>query len=83
MVTEVDNLLLEPLKSLRNELRDFRAQHERDMDDLRARLSHLDQSMVGVKRDQVGQFEDAARQQVSIDSLATRIARIEQRLELS
>ncbi len=82
MAESVENLIIEHLKALRNELRDFRAQHDLDMEDLRQRLSHLERAMAGVKRDQAGQYEDSARQQVVLDQLTKRIERIEKRLEL-
>ncbi len=51
MTENTENLLLEMLKGLRNEVRDFRVRFENDMDDLKARMSSLESAMVGVKRE--------------------------------
>lgn len=83
MSENVENLIVEHLKGLRNELRDFRAEHQRDMEDLRQRFTHVERAMAGIKRDQANQYEDAARQQVGIDALLKRVERIERRLDLS
>jgi hypothetical protein len=83
MSENVDNLILEMLKGLRGEVKDFRVRYEEDMDDLKARMSSLESSMVSVRRD-VNHGEDVdARQQVSLDKIIKRIERIEHRLELA
>ena len=83
MTETVDNLLLEMLKGLRNDLRDFRARYEDDMDDLKARMSSLEGSMVAVRRDVNHGDEVDARLQVSLDRMLKRIERIEKRLDLA
>ena len=83
MSENVDNLILEMLKGLRGEVKDFRMRYEEDMDDLKARMSSLESSMVSVRRD-VNHGDDVdARQQVSLDKIIKRIERIEHRLELA
>ena len=79
----VENIIIEHLKSLRSEVAAMRAEVQAEFKDVKARLSHLDSSMAGVRRDGALAAEDFARQQVSIDSLVDRIQRIEKRLELS
>ena len=54
-----------------------------DMTDLKLRMSGLESGMVLVKRKITHGDETAARQQITIDRLATRVERIERRLELS
>ena len=82
MTENTENLLLEMLKGLRNEVRDFRVRFENDMDDLKARMSSLESAMVGVKREVTQGDEVDARQQVLLDRIIKRIERIERRLEL-
>ena len=79
MTENTENLLIEMLKGLRNEVRDFRVRFENDMDDLKARMSSLESAMVGVKREVTQGDEVDARQQVLLDRI---IKRIERRLEL-
>lgn len=40
------NLPLEQLKTLRNDMREFRSQFEQEMDDLKERMSSLENSML-------------------------------------
>lgn len=83
MNENVENLVLEMLKGLRSEVKDFRLRYEEDMDDLKARMSSLEGSMVSVRRD-VNHSDDVdARQQLSLDKIIKRIERIEHRLELA
>lgn len=82
MADETANLIIEHLKALRNELQAFRTQYDQDQADLRSRLNHVELGIAGLKRDQSHSYEDAARQQLSIDRLTERIERIERRLEL-
>lgn len=51
MTDQVENLILEMLKGLRNQVLDFRSRYAEDMDDLKARMSSLEGSMVSVRRD--------------------------------
>ncbi len=83
MTDKVENLILEHLKALRNELRDFRARHEQDMDDLKFRLATIERGQAGMKHEAADQYDNYIRQQVNIDQLTKRIERIERRLELS
>ncbi|WP_297926606.1 hypothetical protein [Metallibacterium sp.] len=82
MTENTENLLIEMLKGLRNEVRDFRVRFENDMDDLKARMSSLESAMVGVKREVTQGDEVDARQQVLLDRIIKRIEGIERRLEL-
>jgi archaellum component FlaC len=82
MTENVENLVLEHLRALRNELREFRTRHDEDMSDIKQRLTTLERGIGGMKRDAAELYEDHARQQASIDRLAERIDRIERHLEL-
>ena len=79
----VDNIIIEHLKGLRSDVAAMRSDMQAEFKDVKARLSHLDASMAGVRRDGALAAEDFARQQVSIGALVERIQRIEKRLELS
>ena len=83
MTDNVENLILEMLKGLRIDVKEFRSRYEEDLDDLKARMSSLENSMVSVKREVNHGDEVDARQQVSLDKLMKRIERIEHRLELA
>ena len=79
MTENVENLILEHLRHMRSKIDGI----SEGMDDLKARMTSLESSMVGVKREVNHADETDARQQVSLDKLAKRIERIEQRLELA
>ena len=79
----VDNLIIEHLRGLRSEVAGMRTEVQSEFKDVKARLSHLDASMAGVRRDGALGAENFARQPVSIDALVERIQRIEKRLELT
>lgn len=90
MADNIDSLMLvilkelrSEVKELRNELRYFRTHYEEDMADLKTRMSGLEIAMVSVKRELIHGAETDARQQISLDTLARRIDRIEHRLELA
>lgn len=83
MTDNVDNLIIEMLKGLRSEVKEFRSRYEEDMDDLKSRMSSLETSMVSVRRDVNHSDEVDARQQVALDKIVKRIERIEHRLELT
>ena len=83
MTDNVENIILEMLKGLRSDVKEFRSRYEEDVDDLKARMSSLENSMVSVKREVNHGDEVDARQQVSLDKLMKRIERIEHRLELA
>lgn len=83
MSTEMDNIIIEHLKALRNELRDLRLLNTEEHNDIKARISHLESAVIGVKRSEVENSSEVARQQVSIDQIVQRIEKIERRLEIA
>lgn len=83
MADNTENLILEMLKGLRNDVKEFRFRYEEDVDDLKARMSSLESAMVSVKREVNHSDEVNARQQVSLDKIMKRIERIEHRLEMT
>ena len=75
MTEKIENLILEHLKSLRNELRDLRKDMDNNFRDVKLRLG-------SIERYQVGCHDDSVRQNARIDDLDERIQRLEQRLEI-
>ena len=83
MTDNTENLVIEHLKAVRNELRDFRNRFDDEMDDIKTRISGLETAMVSVKREVNYGDEVDARQQVSLDRILKRLDRLERRLELT
>jgi chromosome segregation ATPase len=77
------NRLLEHLKALRNERREFRNEFHSETENLKQRMSTLETAMINVKREVNAGDETDARHQVQIDQLVERIRRIEKRLDLT
>jgi hypothetical protein len=80
---QIENLLLEHLKALRNELREFRNEFHSETENLKHRMSALETAMINVKREVTAGDSTDAHQQVQLDQIIERIRRIEKRLELS
>lgn len=78
-IENIDSLVLEHLRHIRHKV----DQIVDDIDDLKARISSLDSSMISVKREVNHAEEVDARQQVSIDKIIRRLERIESRLEIA
>jgi chromosome segregation ATPase len=76
MTENVDNLILEHLKALRNELQTAKADIQGDLRDIKARLASLEHH-------QAGTYLDSTRQNSRIDELDRRVERIERRLEMT
>ena len=83
MTDEIDNLVLEHLKPLRNELREFRSEFQTETENLKSRMSSLETSMINVKREVTAGNETDARHQVQLDQIVERVRRIERRLEFT
>jgi septal ring factor EnvC (AmiA/AmiB activator) len=79
MTDDTTNLVLEHLKR-------FQAGQdriERELKEIKGRLSQLEIGVASIRGDIAHHSGDQARQQLSIDTLADRIDRIERRLELA
>ena len=74
----VENLILEHLKSLRSG--QDRVEHE--LKEIKGRLTSLESNFAGGRRDSALQQEDIYRQQASLDRLAERLDRVEKRLDI-
>jgi len=79
MTENIESLVLEHLRHIRSRV----DQIADDVIDLKLRMSGLENAMVLVKREIAHSDDMDARQQLSLGKLATRIERIERRLELA
>ena len=79
MTADIDSLVLEHLRHIRARV----DQIADDVVDLKLRMSGLEGGMARVKREVVQGDETDIRQQMTLDRLATRIERLERRLDLS
>ncbi|MBI5658704.1 MAG: hypothetical protein HZC43_03950 [Nitrosomonadales bacterium] len=73
---EIDNIIIEHLKALRNEMKDFRQETREELQTIKMRLN-------SVKRGLAGTHDDSVILQTRLDRVDGRIDRIEKRLELT
>lgn len=83
MSDNVDNLVLEQLRALRNEILAFRSENQSEFSELKHRLTRVESSIASMRGENVGTQEDVYRQQGVIDSIKERLQRIEKRLEIA
>lgn len=83
MAEKIENLILEHLKVLRNEVRDFRGKAEEEFTEIKLRLSSLERGQAKGHAEYADLYGDHARQQAAIDRINDRLNRIERRLELA
>ena len=79
MTENVENLILEHLRSLRA----GQERLENEMREVAARLTSLEAGTAAGRRDSAHNYEEVIRQQSSIDQIKARIDRIERRLEIA
>ncbi len=79
MTEGIENILLEHLKRFQA----GQERIERDLREIKTRLSQLELSVAGVRGDIAHSAADQARQQMSFDGMSDRVDRIERRLELN
>ena len=75
----VENLILEHLRAMRADVAGIRE----DMQEVKQRLSGLEAGVGGLKRDMGDLYTENASQHVRYDRLASRIEKIERRLEIT
>jgi len=83
MTENVENLILELLKGMRNELRDFRTETSDNFMQVKARLQSLEERVTLTEKGLANVHGDQALIQLRLDRLGDRIERIEKRLELA
>lgn len=79
MTDNVENLVLEHLRHIRN-----RIDRVADtVDDIKSRLTSLEITTAAIRRDLAHMYGDIVEQHVRVDQLTARIERIERRLDLA
>ena len=79
----VENIVLEQLRALRNEILAFRAENQNEFSEIKHRLTRVESSIAAMRGENVGTQEDVYRQQGVIDQIKERLQRIEKRLEIA
>jgi hypothetical protein len=82
MTDNVENIVIEMIRGLRNDVAALRTEMHDQFGDMKQRMLAVERAIGGTKRDTAEVYEDHARQQASIDKLMARVERIERRLEL-
>jgi uncharacterized protein involved in exopolysaccharide biosynthesis len=72
----VDNLIIEHLKNLRNELKDFREEARNEFAILKMRINSIEKGIAGM-------HDDASTIHARIDQVDGHISKIDRRLELT
>lgn len=83
MNDNVEHLILEPFRGLRNQIATLQSTMQSEFSDVKQRINRVESAIAGIRREEAGTAEDIARQQASIDRLNERISHIERRLELN
>lgn len=78
----IDNLVLEQLRLLRNDVQSFRADLLAELVEIKNRLRSLEAGQATIRRDLLGVVDDQVSHQAALDRLAQRLERVERRLEL-
>jgi chromosome segregation ATPase len=76
MADNTENLILEHLKGLRNELKEFRQETREELQTIKLRLNSVERGFAGT-------HDDNVTVQLRLDRVDNRIDRIEKRLELT
>ena len=83
MTDNIENLVLEQLRGLRNQIEALQVEARADFQELKHRLTGVESGIAGQRRDSLSTQDDVYRQQAAIDRINERIQRIEKRLELT
>lgn len=82
MTADVENIVLEQLRLLRNDVQSFRVDLLAELVEIKNRLRSLEAGQATIRRDLLGVVDDQVSHQAALDRLAQRLDRIERRLEL-
>ena len=82
MADNVENLVLEHLRLLRNEVRDQGAKMDEQFQTIRLRLGSIEERLTLLERAVINIHGDMGAVNTRLDSLDSRVDRIERRLEL-
>jgi tetrahydromethanopterin S-methyltransferase subunit G len=83
MSDNVENLVLEQLRAIRNDIQASRDENRAEFSEIKHRLSRVESSLAHMRGEHVGTQEDVYRQQSVIDTIKERLQRIEKRLDLN
>jgi len=83
MTENVDHLILEHLKALRNEMREFRSETSDNFEQLKTRVQSLAERATLTERGLANVHGDLALVQLRLDKMDSKIERIERRLDLA
>ena len=83
MSDNIENLVLEHLRGLRNQIEALQVETRADFQEVKHRLTGVESGIAGLRRDSLSTQEDVYRQQAAIDRINERIQRIEKRLDLT
>ena len=73
---------LELLQVMVQKVLDTLAEHTREFQDIKLRLTHLERSMAAMRRDRADDVEMVVHLQRRVDYLQGRLERLERRLEI-
>lgn len=83
MSDNVENMVLEQLRALRNDIATFRAENQSEFSEMKHRLNRVESSLAHMRGENIGTQEDVYRQQGVIDAIKERLQKIEKRLEIA
>jgi len=83
MTANVENLILEMLRALRNDVQTLRTETRQGFAEQKQRTGGVEAAIVKARGDNLSTQEDVYRQQTTMDRLAERLDRVEKRLELN
>ena len=73
---DIDNIIVEHLKALRNELKEFRQEVREELQTIKMRINSVERGLAGT-------HDDSVILQTRLDRVDGKIERIEKRLELT
>ena len=74
---------LDMLQKMVQKVLDGQRHHDQEFHDVKARLTTIEQTIAGLKRDDADAVETSANLQSQIDKMGDRLSRIEHRLDLN
>lgn len=83
MTANIENIIIEHLKALRNDVREFRSETTQQFDDVKLRMQQVEAHVAGLRRDVSLVHDDIAVIHVRLDHIEKRVERVERRLDLT
>lgn len=82
VANNVENLVLEMLRALRNEVKSYSVKMDEQFESVRLRLSSIESHLVSLQREVVDLHADVVIVHSRMDKFEARLDRIERRLDL-